>query len=187
MLTFDRELGTYSVDVWMLVNLEQQHRQTVRQLQLKPDDSPHIHCNLDDEVSSGFPIMSKTDANQTVRVTSFEDPEKQVPESGPLSHEFREYGWRLREMPSGTHVHPPGSAAFHEQTDSQKGRSWTLWKAQDLSQVGYSTGESGDSTFCCCAVASNKRGFLGLDPLPEPGRTLVTAELGRSVISSSQH
>ncbi|KAI4535943.1 hypothetical protein MG293_014270 [Ovis ammon polii] len=27
-----------------------------------------------------------------------------VPESGPLSHEFREYGWRLREMPSGGEV-----------------------------------------------------------------------------------
>lgn len=98
-----------------------------------------------------------------------------------------EPGFILSFLPYRTHVHPPCSTAFHEQTDSQKGRSWILWKAKDLSQVGYSTGESGESTFCCCAVASNKRGFLELDPLLEPGRTLVTAELCRSVTSSSQH
>ena len=59
-----------------------------RGLNLRPVDSWHTSSAMGAQdwrsvvflgsVSSGFPIIPKTDGNQTVHVTSFEDPEKQV-------------------------------------------------------------------------------------------------------------
>ena len=59
-----------------------------RGLTLRPVDSWHTSSAMGaqdwrtavfiDPASSGFPIISKTDGNQIVRVTSFEDPDKQI-------------------------------------------------------------------------------------------------------------
>ena len=80
----------------------------------------------------------------------------QAPESGPLSHEFRGYGWRLREMPSGWEGWCLRKPILHSRTEhtSFSGGCWGAHKNTGDRERYWGRGEQ-------CKWEDPKAGKLG--------------------------